>query len=126
VPGAGLTLPDPGVYDGSGRTEMAAYFPTLGVFGYRPANGGTDVFEKFGVPNQTIPFALSSATDAGSSGTHPSFRAVSVSVEIPLTPEVLDLFERSPPRKAIKRAVATCLTLPIAKRPNDDPLIEEG
>jgi hypothetical protein len=104
VPDAGLTLPAPGDYVGSGRTEVAAYFPTLGVFEYRPANGGNDVFEQFGVPNQTIPFALVSAMDEGSSGTGPSFRAESVSVEIPLTPDVFDLLEGSPPKKATKPA----------------------
>lgn len=103
MPGAGLTLPAPGDYDGSGRTEVA-YFPTLGVFEYRPANGGNDVFEQFGVPNQTIPFSLVSATDEGSSGTGPSFRAESVLVETPLTPDVLDLLEGSPPKKATKPA----------------------
>ncbi len=99
VPGTGLTLPAPGDYDGSGKTEVAAYFPTLGVFGYRPAKGGTDVFEQFGIPNKTIPFTRASATVEGPPGFAPSARAESASIEIPLTPDVLDWLSGTSPRK---------------------------
>ena len=47
-PGAGQSIPVPGDYDGSGRTELAVYFPALGVFAYRPAGGGPDVIVAFG------------------------------------------------------------------------------
>ena len=42
--GQGNSIPAPGDYDGSGKTEVAAYLPSLGEFVYRPANGGADVF----------------------------------------------------------------------------------
>ena len=41
--GAGRSIPMPGDYDGSGKTELAVYPPSLGEFVYRPANGGPDV-----------------------------------------------------------------------------------
>ena len=51
-----MTIPAPGDYDGSGKTEIAAYLPTLGLFAYRPAGGGADVVIPFGTANDgTIP-----------------------------------------------------------------------
>ena len=49
----------PGDYDGSGKTELAVYIPSQRVFAYRPANGGPDVSQLFGVagPGQTLPAA---------------------------------------------------------------------
>ena len=38
----------PGDYDGSGKDELAVYMPSLGLFAYRPADGGPDVVEPFG------------------------------------------------------------------------------
>jgi uncharacterized delta-60 repeat protein len=102
IPGAGQTLPAPGDYDGSGKTEVAAYFPKLGLFAYRPANGGKDVIFPFGTANQTIPFALASATDTSSGGFGFSARAESVSVEIPLTQDVLDSLAGTTARKPAK------------------------
>ncbi len=48
--GAGVSLPAPGDYDKSGATELAVYVPSSGVYGYRPANGGADVFVAIGTP----------------------------------------------------------------------------
>jgi uncharacterized delta-60 repeat protein len=97
-PGIGNTLPAPGDYDGSGKTEVAAYLPPLGIFAYHPADGNPDVYYSIGSPNQTIPYVLASATDTGNTAT-PDF-AVSAasapaqaSVEIPLTPDMLDALE---------------------------------
>ena len=43
IPGAGNSIPVPGDYDGSGKTEVAAYLPGLNTFAYRPADGAADV-----------------------------------------------------------------------------------
>ena len=53
----GQSIPMPGDYDGSGKTELAVYIPSQGVFAYRPANGGADVVVQFGLagPGQTLP-----------------------------------------------------------------------
>jgi len=51
APGAGRSIPIPGDYDGSGRVELAVYMPALGLFAYRPANGGPDVVVPFGAAN---------------------------------------------------------------------------
>ncbi len=58
LPGLGRSLPMPGDYDGSGRTELAVYLPVDANFAYRPAGGGPDVLEPIGIPGpgQTLPF----------------------------------------------------------------------
>ena len=63
--GLGQTLPAPGDYDGSGQTNVAAYFPSSGLLAYLPKGGGNTVFVTIGTPDQTIPFALNSATFEG-------------------------------------------------------------
>ena len=57
APGLGVSLPMPGDYDGSGKTEVAVYIPSTGTFYYRPSGGGADVAIPFGTPGlgQTIP-----------------------------------------------------------------------
>src|SRR6185437_1653164 len=57
IAGPGQSIPAPGDYDGSGKTELAVYMPSLGAFAYRPANGGPDVIQAFGLPGQgqTLP-----------------------------------------------------------------------
>jgi uncharacterized delta-60 repeat protein len=44
-------------FDGSGQSNIAVYLTASGEFAYRPANGGADVIEQFGIPGlgQTIP-----------------------------------------------------------------------
>ena len=49
-PGLGQSIPVPGDYDGSGKTELAVYVPSVGAFFYRPANGGPDVIVPIGMP----------------------------------------------------------------------------
>jgi hypothetical protein len=57
MPGSGNSIPMPGDYDGSGKTELAVYMPSLGEFAYRPADGGADVIVPFGIAGsgQTLP-----------------------------------------------------------------------
>ncbi len=47
----------PANYDGSGRTDLAVYLPSIAGFAYRPTAGGADVFVPFGIagPGQTLP-----------------------------------------------------------------------
>jgi uncharacterized delta-60 repeat protein len=93
TPGIGKTLPAPGDYDGSGKTEVAAYLPTLGIFAYRPAVGVNDVYQVIGPPNQTVPYVLASATDVVYYVPPPSPAVSAASVEVPLTPDVLDTLD---------------------------------
>ena len=56
--GAGNTTSTPPAnYDGSGRSNIATYLPSLGEFVYRPISGGPDVFVPFGIAGagRTIP-----------------------------------------------------------------------
>jgi uncharacterized delta-60 repeat protein len=41
------SLPAPGDYDGSGKTELGVYLPAIDAIAYRPANGGPDVYFRF-------------------------------------------------------------------------------
>jgi hypothetical protein len=47
----------PNDFDGSGKSDIAVYLPTIGAFAYRPANGGPDQVIGFGQPGlgNTIP-----------------------------------------------------------------------
>jgi uncharacterized delta-60 repeat protein len=102
IKGAGMTLPAPGDYDGSGHTEVAGYEPATGTFTYLPASGGPAVSELFGpAGGMTIPFSLGAdaAIELGIVDGSGSLNALALtspvlsasgSVEIPLTPDVLD------------------------------------
>ncbi len=50
------SLPAPGDYDGSGRTEVGIYDPITGIYAYRSAKGGPDTYISIGTSNPgTIP-----------------------------------------------------------------------
>ena len=48
--GIGNSIPVPGDYDDSGKTELAVYLTASGSFAYRPADGGKDQIIQFGIP----------------------------------------------------------------------------